>query len=117
MSGREALKRRTNQSAKDRGKKGLGKVGYLNQDQLGDREFYKPSHGQQRNVIDILPFVVSQDWYKRLRTFSGRATGMEVGDWDYKLEIPIHFDIGPGRAAFLCLNQAFGERCPICEEL
>jgi len=71
----------------------------------------------QTKTIDILPFIITQNWYKNLRSKSGSLTGLEVGDWDYKLEVPVHGDVGDSHDMFICLQQAFGKPCCLCDEL
>jgi hypothetical protein len=40
--------------------------------------------------------------------------------WDdadhYGLDIYVHYEIGPDKGTYLCLNKMKGEKCPICEE-
>jgi len=73
--------------------------------------------GKPTNLIDLLPFVITQSWYKDLRTFSGLPTNLDVDMWDYKLELPVHRNIGENNDVFLCLRLAFGRKCPVCEDL
>lgn len=77
--------------------------------------WYKPKKGI--NKIDILPFIVSQEWYEKLHERSGNKTGAVIGDIEPSLIIPIHYMPGSGDA-MLCL-KAFGKRenCPVCTEL
>ncbi len=86
---------------------------------LSDREVRwadKPQKDRNDNRYDILPFVVSEEWYADLRAFHGKPTGLEVGDVDYKLEYASHSRIGPEKTQVLCLRETFGRACPICEE-
>lgn len=76
----------------------------------------KPQKGRDDNRYDILPFVISQEWYADMRTFYGKPTGLEVGDVDYKLEYASHSRIGPEKTQVLCLRETFGHACPVCEE-
>lgn len=34
----------------------------------------------------------------------------------YGLEVWVHYDVGPDRAAYLCLDKMRGKPCPVCEE-
>jgi hypothetical protein len=113
---REALKKRMQTSARDRDKKGLGRKSVIRVDTDRKINWYKPKSGRDKNLIDLIPFEVSQDWYKKLRSFSGRPTGVEIGQYDYKLEVPVHRNVGADNATFLCLREAFGQACPVCEE-
>lgn len=109
----QRLKDRMNRAQKDRGKRGLGKVSILDLAKYSV-ENYKAKSGKERNIFDILPFQISEPWYSALRTRAGNTTGLEVGDLDYKLEVPIHRIPGTGEV-FLCLREAFGKPCILCE--
>lgn len=109
---RESLRKRTKETADNR-PDSSGK-GVLNTSDYEEVNFFKPSKG--RNTIDIIPFQVSEDWYPKLRSPKGQPILVETGDLDYKLEVPIHFGIGPEEQSFVCLQLAFGEPCPVCEE-
>ena len=74
----------------------------------------KVKFGRDINEFDFIPFIVSTDWYARLKKFSGKLTGLEPGDVDYKLEYPRH-NLPTGEK-ILCLREAFGEPCGVCEE-
>jgi len=117
---REKLRNRSRQAVKTRDQKGLGKKSALDWARLVGKKppNFIPTTGKDNlNLIDILPFVITQSWYKDLRTFSGLTTNLEVGDWDYKLEIPVHKNVGEDNDTFLCLRLAFGKKCPLCEEM
>lgn len=114
---REALRQRQKQAVNDRDKKGLGGGGVLDFSHVeGAIAYFKPEENRDE-CIDIIPFEITQEWYAKLRSFSGRPTGLQPGDWDYKLEIPIHRYIGDENMDFLCPRLAFGKKCPICEEM
>lgn len=113
------LRNRTRQGVDDRGQTGLGKKNVLDLSKGRSPMVmckYEAEKGKSR-VIDILPFIISMPWYKDLRAKSGRPTGLDIGDWDYKLEIPVHKGVGPENEIVLCRQQAFGKRCPLCEDL
>ena len=114
---REALRKRTEQAAKNRDKTGLGKSMVLDVSGIEDLNLYKPTSGKEKNCIDIIPFIITQDWYVDLRTKPGQPTGLELGFEDYKLEIPVHRNVGINNEQFLCLRLAFGKNCPMCEAL
>lgn len=83
-------------------------------------QWFKPAaytKARRTNLIDILPFEISTNWYNRLRQQNGNPVGLQPGDWDYKLEIPIHYNVGPSGVAVLCLREAFGEACAVCDEM
>ena len=118
---KELLRRRTGSAVQTREQKGLGKRQALNLAALPSGKTMKdwdgPKVGKETNAIDILPWVVTQDWYQTLRGVSGLATGIPPGGWDYKLEIPIHRNVGDEGVDCFCLRLAFGKKCPICEDL
>ena len=118
---REALRKRTKKGVNERGQKGLGRKSVLDFSKAGERKIvkYEIKSGKDVNYIDILPFEITQPWYKDLRSNSGSILGAdsEVGFLDYKLEIPVHKNVGEGNDVFLCLRLAFGKKCPICEEM
>ena len=71
------------------------------------------------NAIDIVEFRITQDWYPNLRCRGGGTCGdlgLVPGELDYKLEIPVHSNVGPNKKQHLCPQDAFGKPCPICEE-
>lgn len=120
---KERLKNRTKRGVKNRGKTGLGRKQMLDYSKCNPKStvdgkpviFKMECETGKHRLIDHLPFVITQEWYKDLREKSGEATGLLVGDWDYKLEAPFHKLKGGGY--ILCLNQAFGKDCAFCNEL
>ena len=71
------------------------------------------------NAIDIVEFRITQDWYPKLKCRGGGTCGdlgLVPGELDYKLEIPVHPNVGPNKKQHLCPQDAFGKPCPICEE-
>lgn len=116
---REALRKRTKKGVNERGQKGLGRKSVLDYSKAGDRKIvkYEIKSGKDVNYIDILPFEITQEWYKDLRSVSGTTIGLEVGFTDYKLEIPVHRNVGENNDVFLCRRLAFGKKCPLCEEM
>ena len=116
---KQKLKNRTRRGVDERGQKGLSKKTALDYGKANGKviPYDMAAEKGKTRLVDIIPFVVTQSWYKDLRTKSGSPTELEIGDWDYKLEIPVHKNVGPDNKTFLCLQQAFGRRCPLCEEL
>ena len=113
---RESLRKRTQQARDNRDKLKPERASVLNYEGFDNVVLFEPKSGKDKNRIDILPFVITQEWYSNLRTPLGRPLGLGVGDLDYKLEIPVHKGIGPENQVFLCPKLAFGKKCPICEE-
>jgi len=70
-----------------------------------DREkiMYKAKKGQ--NQIDVLPFIAK----------TANSPRCAKGDVDYLLDVRVHRRVGPQRDDFLCLEEMYGKRCPICE--
>lgn len=116
---KKKLKERQKRSMKNREKRGLGNIGFLDLSRIEGEtpDWYKMKGGKDANALDLMPWVVTQDWYKKLRTVSGEPTGLEPGDWEYKLEVPVHRDIGLNNEMVLCMKRAFGKRCPMCDDL
>jgi len=116
---REKLRNRQKQAVETKDQKGLGRKSVLDWSRfVGTRPpGFTPTVGKELNLVDFLPFVITQEWYKKLKTFSGLTTNLEVGDWDYKLELPVHKNVGENNDTFLCPRLAFGERCPRCEDM
>lgn len=116
---REALRARVRRGVSERGQVGLNRKSVLDFSHVGDkpRIQYEMNKGADINTIDLLPFVITQPWYKDLQSVSGSKINLAVGEIDYKLEVPVHRSIGEDNNIFICLKKAFGKKCPICEEL
>jgi len=116
LSYKEKLKNRTHQAAVNKDSRGLGRKSVLD---LGvvNLPVWTPRSGKDKNYIDIMPWRVTQPWYKNLHTRAGTMTGLEPGDCDYKLEVPRHGSVGPGKDLMLCLREAFGKTDAICEDM
>jgi len=115
----EKLKNRTKRGAQERDQKGLGRKSVLDLSKANGpvHKFAIELEKGKTGLIDLLPFEITQPWYKDLRMKSGTLTGLDIGDWDYKLEIPVHSNVGDNNDKYLCLQQAFGQRCFACEQL
>lgn len=114
---REAFKQRAEQGVKDR-QKSAGKYSVVHLGKIDNINFFKPNPDKQkRNLIDIIPFFVTQNWTAKMRGFNGDTLGVQIGDMLYKLEVPIHGQ-GCGALEFpqLCLKSAFGKACPVCDD-
>ena len=105
----------------DKGKTGLGRTDILDFSIIPDmpvNRFEAKRGNGDINTIDIIPFEITESWYKNLRMPSGRPTGLDVGDLDYKLQVPVHRGMGPdNRDTWLCLREAFGRECYRCNEM
>ena len=115
---RQKLRQKQQQEHQDKGKTGLGRKNVLDYSRaMKNVNHWAPKYSPESNAFDILPFVITQEWYRKLKMVSGRVTGLEAGDWDYKLQIPIHRNVGSNFDVYLCLREAFGGTCAICEEM
>lgn len=123
---REKLRNRQKQAVETREQKGLGKKTILDWGKTDEDgkllisekpDSYTPKTGKDLNLLDILPWVVTQEWYRNLRTFSGLTTDLDVGEWDYKLEIPVHPNVGENNDTLICHRLAFGGQCVRCDEM
>jgi hypothetical protein len=114
---RKRLAGRTKRSAENREGKASNVLTFKNLPE--DKEVRwadKPKKDRQLNKYDILPFEITMDWYRNMRTAFGKPTELEVGDVDYKLEFAQHNNVGPEKTQVLCLTETFGKPCPVCEE-
>jgi len=94
-----ALLKRTAES--DRTKNDSGKFGNIFIDDL-DVDFWKCKEGE--HLIDIIPYEVGKN----------HPTVAE-GESDYKLDIWVHYKVGPNEDAVICMARTKNGRCPICE--
>ena len=115
----DKLKNRTKRGAQERDQKGLGRKSVLDLSKANGvvNKFAIELEKGKTGCVDLLPFEITQPWYKDLRMKSGTLTGLDIGDWDYKLEIPVHSNVGDDNDKYLCLQQAFGRKCFACEQL
>jgi len=59
-------------------------------------------------IMDFMPYEVTSDKHP------DRESGVEKGDFWYKLPYKVHRNIGANGDSFIC-PASFGDRCPICE--
>ncbi len=113
----EAMRNRQKKEVDNREKGGasFGILDYSKAESDDRIEKYKAVY-KKTSHIDIIPFEITQDWYKKLKSRVGETLGIEVGDLDYKLEVPVHKNIGPENKMILCLRLAFGKQCYCCEQ-
>lgn len=114
---KEDFKKRIDDTVMDGEGFGSGKSPILNSSKSKRPvSWYEMKSGKEDvNRIDIIPYVVSKNYYENLRNHSNKPTGVKVGNMDYKLEVPIH-NLPEGRRV-LCLNWALRKPCPVCEEI
>ena len=115
---REALRNRHKRTHSQKDAGGFGS-GIIDLTKAGDLKVqkYEPEY-KKGNLIDLIPFIVTQDWYKDLRQppDGSVTTGVNVGEPDYLMAIPVHKGVGPEKRQMLCIRSAFGNSCYICEE-
>jgi len=114
-----ALKKRTQSTVKNRDVSKYGGIDVLDLAKSGKKgkvNMYECLMEKKKNMIDILPFEITQDWYKTLKTFNGKLVGLEPGDEEYKLEYAMHRNVGSENKSMLCLKQMFGLPCEACSQ-
>ena len=91
-------------------------------------EWVPAPHGKE-NKFDIICFLVTQDWYKKLLypppTQAQKDAGQkyatlrnrDIGQADISLEIPFHRFADGNSGDAVCLREAFGEPCAHCDEM
>lgn len=92
---RKQLEARQKESAARAGSSGF--IGVLK----GDLPTWKAGEGKHK--IDILPFVVGK-----------KHPTLKKGEYDYKMDVWVHSNIGVDNAQYLCLHKMFDQDCPIC---
>jgi len=73
-----------------------------------DVKFFKAKEG--KNKINIIPYVVKSKNHPLVK-----LGDMEIGDWDYVMDIWIHPSIGAGDKDIVCLKKNYGKKCPLCD--
>ena len=71
-------------------------------------KFFKAKEG--RNKINIIPYVVKSKNHPLVK-----LGDMEIGDWDYVMDIWVHRNIGPADKDIVCLKKNYGRKCPLCD--
>jgi hypothetical protein len=116
---KEKLRNRTQQAAENRESQGSDKKFILDMNKI-NLPLWTPRTGageENKNKIDIMPWRVTQKWYKNLRGKNGTPLGFEVGDFDYKLEVSRHAYVGAANDSFICLRESFGKNDVVCEDM
>ena len=103
---KSALRDRQKANYQNKDTAGFGGKRILDVSSLDDVEWYKPKAGKKKNVIDIIPYLVT----------SKNHPTLDKDDEDYLLDVWVHKRIGPGEDNFVCLKRTFKQPCPICEE-
>jgi hypothetical protein len=116
---RKALMDQTRQSHRERGQRSKGSL--AEQVLRGfplDVEWAEMRTGRNLNEFDIVPFYITQEWFKDMKMKSGRRPEgkSDVGYLSYKFEIPCHRGVGPNNEWWLCVFELFGKPCAMCEQ-
>jgi len=117
---RQMMLNKMRQQQADKGKTGLGRKAALDFSKAVGKtvNMWMPKYKDKgENAFDILPFVITQEWYSKLRMPTGRVNGLMPGMIDQGLTIPVHKNVGINNDIFLCPREAFGDGCPICDEM
>jgi len=116
---KKRLAERQRKRVANREKSGLGSKSILDlsKTSLPIQKFKMQAEKGKDKLIDFIPFTVTEDFLANLREKSGDPTGRIPGDWDYKLEVPVHKQVGSDNLTVICRQLAFGQKCPLCEEL
>lgn len=116
---RKKFRQRAEQGVKDR-EKGFAQFSVLRIKEMNEEyniPGFKPSTDKKtRNLIDIIPFFVTQDWMIKARNFNGATLGVKPGDMLYKLEVPVHYNVGAEERAFVCRKFFLGKACAVCND-
>lgn len=100
---RDRLKEKTQEHNKNKDS-GSFSARVLDLSDYEEVSFFQPKKGKQS--IDIIPFEAKTDSFPKL----------QKGDIDYVMDFFVHYDVGPGKDRFLCLQKTCGLPCPVCEE-
>lgn len=103
---KDQMKKRTEDSYKNKDYGGAGGARVLDLSDHEKVEFFVPKKG--KNIIDIIPYEVKSNNHPK---------GLKPGDLDYLLDYFVHYEVGPAKDRFVCLARTFGKPCPICEEI
>jgi len=115
---REKLIARQRDAVKTRNDKSTGKKLLLDWSKYrGEKPEQFVPEAKKKHLIDLIPWKITQDWYKDLLTPAGKPINSDIDDLDYKLELSVHKYIGEDNESFVCLRESFGKKCPICDEM
>lgn len=89
---------------------GVKRVGFMNYRDCA-LKFFKLADVGKIQDINILPWKIATPNHPEVV-----AGNMEVGDYDYVLDIWVHQKIGPEEVDFVCPKKSLGKYCPCCEE-
>src|SRR3990167_9174069 len=86
------LKKRTEETVADGEDFGGGHASILDAGKIKKsvKWFSVKSGKDNLNRFDIIQYVVSSDFYEKMKNHSNRPTGVKVGKLDFKLEVPVH---------------------------
>jgi len=98
----------TSYENKDKG--GAGGKGILDFSAIKKKPgFFEPRAGI--NKVNIIPYPIKTKKHPQVA-----AGKMEIGDYDYNVDIFVHRGIGPDEnQSVICPKKTYGKKCPICE--
>jgi len=73
---------------------------------LGDKvKFFKPKAGQ--HTVDIIPFECGE--------FMPIDSKLNPGEIAYLLDLYVHFNVGPMKDSYICMEKTYGKKCAVCD--
>lgn len=103
-------KRTQQQTATAESKGGAPRKGFMNYGTTS-LKFYKFGDPGTIQDVNILPWKIGTKNHPAV--VSGE---MDVGEYDYVLDVWVHQKIGPNEEDFICPKKTYGKKCPCCDE-
>lgn len=108
---RISLGRRTQQQTDTReSNSGTSRQGFMNYSTCS-LKFFKLGEPGKYHDLNILPWRVATRNHPEVV-----AGNMQVGDFDYVLDVWVHRSVGPNQVDCICPKKTLGRACPICDE-
>lgn len=108
---RISLGRRTQQQTDTReSNSGTSRQGFMNYSTCS-LKFFKLGEPGKYHDLNILPWRVATRNHPEVV-----AGNMQVGDFDYVLDVWVHRSVGPNQVDCICPKKTMGRACPICDE-
>jgi hypothetical protein len=104
------LGKRTQQQTDTIESKGAQRKGAINYAGV-PLKFFKFKEPDKIQDINILPWQIATRNHPEVIKGS-----MEVGDYDYVLDVWVHTKVGPNEEDFICPKKTWGGACPCCDE-
>lgn len=108
---RISLGRRTQQQTDTReSNSGTSRQGFMNYSTCS-LKFFKLGEPGKYHDLNILPWRVATKNHPEVV-----AGNMQVGEFDYVLDVWVHRSVGPNQVDCICPKKTLGRACPICDE-